>query len=49
MKKSMICFCPGLWAEDRYEPFATMVNHAKTLIGIDHHISNDGFGDFLQD
>ena len=35
-------------AEDRYEPFATMVNHAKTLIGIDHHISNDGFGDFCK-
>ena len=35
-------------AEDRYEPFVTMVNHAKTLIGIDHHISNDGFGDFCK-
>jgi phosphoesterase RecJ-like protein len=35
-------------SEDRYEPFAVMVNHAKTLIGIDHHISNDGFGDFCK-
>ena len=31
-------------SEDRYEPFAAMVRCAKTLIGIDHHISNDGFG-----
>lgn len=35
-------------SEDRYEPFATMVRCAKTLIGIDHHISNDGFGDFYK-
>ena len=35
-------------SEDRYEPFATMVRGAKTLIGIDHHISNDGFGDFYK-
>lgn len=35
-------------SEDRYEPFAGMVNRAKTLIGIDHHISNDGFGDFYK-
>lgn len=35
-------------AEDRYEPFAAMVHNAKTLIGIDHHISNDGFGDFYE-
>ena len=26
----------------------TMVRCAKTLIGIDHHISNDGFGDFYK-
>ena len=25
-----------------------MVRGAKTLIGIDHHISNDGFGDFYK-
>lgn len=35
-------------SEDRYEPFAKMVNHAKVRIGIDHHISNDGFGDFYK-
>ena len=35
-------------SEDRYEPFAVMVNKSKTLIGIDHHISNDGFGDFCK-
>lgn len=35
-------------SEDRYLPFAAMVNKAKTLIGIDHHISNDGFGDFYK-
>ena len=35
-------------SEDRYEPFATMVRCAKTLIGIDHHISNDGFGTFIR-
>ena len=35
-------------SEDRYEPFAAMVRCAKTLIGIDHHISNDGFGDFYK-
>ena len=35
-------------SEDRFEPFATMVDHAGTLIGIDHHISNDGFGDFIK-
>lgn len=35
-------------SQDRYEPFAEMVNNAKTLIGIDHHISNDGFGDYYQ-
>ena len=35
-------------SEDRYELFAAMVRCAKTLIGIDHHISNDGFGDFYK-
>ena len=30
------------------ESKATMVRCAKTLIGIDHHISNDGFGDFYK-
>lgn len=35
-------------SEDRYEPFAEMVKNAKIVIGIDHHISNDGFGDFCK-
>lgn len=35
-------------SEDRYEPFAQMVKKAKVVIGIDHHISNDGFGDFCK-
>lgn len=35
-------------SQDRYEPFAQMVKKAKVLIGIDHHISNDGFGDFCR-
>lgn len=33
-------------SQDRYEPFSEIVKNAKVLIGIDHHISNDGFGDF---
>lgn len=35
-------------SEDRYEPFAKMVKQANVVFGIDHHISNDGFGDFCK-
>ena len=47
--KAMICFFVlDCGSEDRYEPFAAMVRCAKTLIGIDHISSNDGFGDFYK-
>jgi phosphoesterase RecJ-like protein len=33
---------------DRFEPFAQMVERAKILFCIDHHISNQGLGDFCK-
>jgi phosphoesterase RecJ-like protein len=35
-------------SEDRFEPFAKMAANAKTLFCIDHHISNQGLGDFCK-
>lgn len=34
--------------EDRFAPFAEMIQHAKTVFCIDHHISNQGLGDFCK-
>lgn len=35
-------------SEDRFVPFAGMVQRTETVICIDHHISNQGLGDFCK-
>ncbi len=47
-KKYDLCFVLDCSSEDRFTPFADIVKCAKTVICIDHHISNQGLGDFCK-